>query len=232
MADGTSKPISEVEVGEEVLATDPETGQSAARPVAALIRHGGQHTMVDVGLADGTVIEATDGHPFWDVTTGAFTDAIDLQPGELVLTLDGRSLQVTAVRAHAEDLTAYNLEIDGIHTYYAGETPVLVHNSCGPDVDTLSELARNLDPADAGGQLSAAGRAYAKASEVFGKTSGGPTAINDAGQYVLDEILTNPGSVRSVMNTGHFQGGTLIRSPEGVGAVFSPEGVIQYFGWK
>ena len=25
---------------------------------------------------------------------------------------------------------AYNLEIEGIHTYYAGETPVLVHNSC------------------------------------------------------------------------------------------------------
>jgi hypothetical protein len=75
---------------------------------------------------------ARDGHPFWDVTTGAFTDAIDLQVGELVLTLDGRSLQVTAVRVHAEDLTAYNLEIDGIHTYYAGETPVLVHNSCGP----------------------------------------------------------------------------------------------------
>jgi hypothetical protein len=120
--------------------------------------------MVDVGLADGTVIEATDGHPFWDVTTGAFTDAIDLQPGELVLTLDGQSLQVTAVRVHAEDLTAYNLEIDGIHTYYAGETPVLVHNSCGPltqdtilmrgGENTPSRFANGSGVTASGGQLS------------------------------------------------------------------------------
>ena len=28
------------------------------------------------------------------------------------------------------DLRGYSLMIDGIHTYYAGATPVLVHNSC------------------------------------------------------------------------------------------------------
>jgi hypothetical protein len=79
--------------------------------------------MVDVGLADGTVIEATDRHPFWDASAGAFVFAIDLQPGELLLTLDGQGLQVATVEAHEEDLTAYNLEIGGIHTCYAGVTP-------------------------------------------------------------------------------------------------------------
>lgn len=34
------------------------------------------------------------------------------------------------------DLTVYNLTIDGIHTYYAGTTPTLVHNSCGPNPST------------------------------------------------------------------------------------------------
>ena len=38
MADGTTKPIGEVELGDEVLATDPATGQSTARPVRLLLR--------------------------------------------------------------------------------------------------------------------------------------------------------------------------------------------------
>jgi len=99
--------------------------------------------MVDVGLEDGTVIEATDGHPFWDATTGQFTLAVDLEVGELVLGLDGRSLQIASLRVYGEDLVAYNLEIEGIHTYYAGQTPVLVHNSCTSDAEGIAHATAN-----------------------------------------------------------------------------------------
>ena len=88
--------------------------------------------MVDLAFDDGSKLTATDGHPFWDVSTGLFTEAVDLMVGELVLTLEGQSLKIISVRVHGEDLTAYNLEIEGIHTYYAGVTPVLVHNDCPP----------------------------------------------------------------------------------------------------
>jgi hypothetical protein len=37
MADGTTRPIEDIQVGQRVLATDPATGQTAARPVIALI---------------------------------------------------------------------------------------------------------------------------------------------------------------------------------------------------
>jgi len=57
MADGTEKPIADVKVGDKVLATDPETGRTEARPVTALIRHTGRHTMVDITLADGSVLK-------------------------------------------------------------------------------------------------------------------------------------------------------------------------------
>lgn len=130
MADGTKKPIREVKVGDKVLATDPATGQTAARPVTKLIVHAGKHTMVDVHLADGTTITATDRHPFWDATTGQFTYAIDLHPGDQVRQTDGTPLTVQTTRIYDADLTAYNLTVDDIHTYYAGTTPVLVHNSC------------------------------------------------------------------------------------------------------
>ena len=131
MADGSEKPISRVKVGDKVLATDPETGRTEARPVSALIRHSGKHTMVDLTLDDGSKITTTDRHPFWDATTRTFTDAIDLRIGDKVLSAKGRTLAVSAEYVYDRDLTAYNLQIDGIHTYYAGSTPVLVHNSCG-----------------------------------------------------------------------------------------------------
>ncbi|WP_285758096.1 hypothetical protein [Nocardiopsis ansamitocini] len=37
MADGTFKPIEQVEVGDEVAATDPGTGEQKAKPVLATI---------------------------------------------------------------------------------------------------------------------------------------------------------------------------------------------------
>jgi hypothetical protein len=51
-----------------------------------------------------------------------------LPVGDEVLTAGGARLSVTAVVLHEQDLTAYNLSIEGIHTYYAGDAAVLTHN--------------------------------------------------------------------------------------------------------
>ncbi len=50
--------------------------------------------------------------------------------GEDLLGPSGRLRTLTGERIYDQDLTAYNLQIGGIHTYDAGGTPVLVHNSC------------------------------------------------------------------------------------------------------
>jgi RHS repeat-associated protein len=97
-------------------------------------------------------------------------------------------------------------------------------------LDSLAASGRVLDPADAGGQLTRAGRAYAKAGEVFGSTSGGPAAVNEAGQRALEDILTNPGTTSSVVQGGRFAGGLRFVSPDGIGVVFGPDGTVQYFG--
>lgn len=131
MADGSKRAIKVVQVGDKVLATDPQTGRTEARRVSALIRHSGKHLMVDLTLSDGSTISTTDHHPFWDATTRTFTDAIDLHLGDQVLSDNGQTLTINAEHVYDRTLTAYNLQIDGIHTYYAGTTPVLVHNSCG-----------------------------------------------------------------------------------------------------
>jgi hypothetical protein len=138
MADGIYKPISQVKVGDEVLATDPATGITGREPVTGLIRHTGRHDMVAVALADGSTLDATAGHPVWDETTGRFTNATAVRVGDRVVTTGGRLMAVVSVRRYSEVLTAYNLHIDVIHTFYAGTTPVLVHNGCGGETSAAA----------------------------------------------------------------------------------------------
>jgi hypothetical protein len=99
--------------------------------------------MVDVTLVDGSKMQATDQHPFWDATTNQFTDAISLKAGETLRTPEGRQVRIASLRVYEQVLTAYNLTVDGVHTYYvvAGDTPVLVHNSgsCGPIKGAVGE---------------------------------------------------------------------------------------------
>jgi RHS repeat-associated protein len=139
MADGTEVPIEDVRLGDEVLATDPETGRSAAKPVTALITGDGEKTLVALtvdtdgtrGTATGTLV-ATAAHPFWVDDQGRWVDAGDLRRGDEVTTSSGGAqLPVLATRTWTEHRTVHNLTVAGVHTYYvlAGDRPVLVHNA-------------------------------------------------------------------------------------------------------
>jgi hypothetical protein len=130
LASGAAVAISSVALGDLVVASDPQTGETEARPVVALIHHGGAHDMVDLSFEDGSRLSATAGHPFWDASRGDFVDAGDLVVGEQVLAADGSLLRITVARHYVADVVAYNFEVQDLHTYYAGATPVLVHN-CG-----------------------------------------------------------------------------------------------------
>lgn len=130
-------------VGDQVMATDPQTGDKGPRTVAALIRNTGPHLMVAVGTNKAGVenttsdtIDATDNHPFWVQSRGEWVDAIELQPGDILLDEQGNDILVTELAVTEQDLTAYNLTIDNIHTYYAGTQPTLIHN-CGTSTERL-----------------------------------------------------------------------------------------------
>ena len=63
MADGTTKPISDVEVGDQVAAFNPETGQTEPRPVTDTFTH--EHVpTIHITTSAGTV-ETTATHPFY-----------------------------------------------------------------------------------------------------------------------------------------------------------------------
>jgi RHS repeat-associated protein len=155
MADGSTKPIGAVVVGDAVKSADPVTGYAVAEPVTALhINHDTELTDVTVSadsfdpvaatVSEGaggrstrgptTVLHTTAHHPFWDATTSTWVDAAKLIPGRSTLTSPvGRHLLVVAVHSFHGGRDMRDLTVDNIHTYYviAGSTAVLVHNANG-----------------------------------------------------------------------------------------------------
>ncbi|XVU22828.1 polymorphic toxin-type HINT domain-containing protein [Actinoplanes sp. CA-054009] len=155
LADGTTKPIDEVEPGDTVQATDPETGESGARQVTHSIRTDDDKKFVDVTVTDAdggtSTITTTDTHPFWSQTRGEWVEAGELRSGEWLRTSAGTYVQLSAVRSYADGERTYDLTVDGLHTYYvvAGTTAVLVHNNTCPsvsssDISNLHQRSRDL----------------------------------------------------------------------------------------
>lgn len=151
MADGTKEEIELVVVGDGVLATDTETGSTAAREVESVTAGTGDRTLVEVVTTDGGVVVATDGHPIWEVCGQAWMEAVDLEPGDLLLGVDGELVEVADVVVAEEWTTVHNLTVDGDHTYsvVAGDDTILTHN-CGeqlrlfdPDAPQTASVVRH-----------------------------------------------------------------------------------------
>ncbi|RVX41120.1 intein/RHS repeat-associated protein [Nonomuraea polychroma] len=134
-ADGSSKPIDEIKVGDKVLATNFTTGETAPKTVVALITSKGPKNMVKIsagGTGSRDNIVATDTHPFWVPTARRWMQAGELQPTQWLQTSAGTYVQIAAVaKWSANGQRVHNLTVDDFHTFYvlAGETPVLVHNA-------------------------------------------------------------------------------------------------------
>lgn len=164
MADGTTKPIQDVQVGDEVLATDPTTGETAARKVTDLITGDGEKELVQITVdIDGEagnktdVVTATGGHEFWVNDRGIWLAARDLTPGDHLRNTEGSRVKVVTTLRWTEHRKVHNLTVDGIHTYYVGRVSaaILVHNSgrvCGQEAIEKGDWQHVLDTHRSGGK--------------------------------------------------------------------------------
>ncbi|MFF8844448.1 polymorphic toxin-type HINT domain-containing protein [Streptomyces sp. NPDC015127] len=134
LADGTTKPIEDVALGDKVTVTDSETGETTVREVAGTIVTEDDKHFVDLTIAgeSGTpeALIATTTHPFWVVSEREWIKAGDLRPGMTLLTPTGDTVEVTDTRHFDKRQRTHDLTVTGIHAYYvlAGTAPVLVHN--------------------------------------------------------------------------------------------------------
>ena len=85
-------------------------------------------TVVTLTLGDGSSVETTASHPWWDATTRTYTRTDHLAMGDQLLTADGSTLTVAGMSAPQGEQQVYNLTITGPHTYYVGDDTILVHN--------------------------------------------------------------------------------------------------------
>ncbi|MER6999031.1 RHS repeat-associated core domain-containing protein [Streptomyces sp. NPDC000410] len=205
MADGTRKPIKDIKIGDKVLATDPETGETGPRKVTALIQGSGEKQLVDITIDTGGStgartghVTATAGHPFWVPELREWLDAGDLEPGQWLRNSSGTWIQISAVRGRTDTATAYNLTVDNLHTYYvlAGATPVLVHNASNRvcDLRVFTDLQRM-----------APGKNEGATSALW--TPSGGVYFDSSRLRAASDIRSLPLSLRRVVEqTGHHGG--------------------------
>ncbi|WP_412740890.1 polymorphic toxin-type HINT domain-containing protein [Krasilnikovia sp. MM14-A1259] len=134
LADGSTRRIADVAIGDRVRAADPITHTSKAESVTEL------HRTIDTKFADVVIrrqyggiaiIHTTRDHLFWDQENRRWTEAGRLKPGTLLLgSRETDRVKVIAVTTFAGYRTMYDLTVDELHTFYvsAGRTAVLVHN--------------------------------------------------------------------------------------------------------
>lgn len=121
------RPIEALRIGDRVLSQDIDTGELRLRAVQdTTVRP--PRTSMSVSFGSET-ITCTGGHNFWKAGAG-WTKARDLQLGDRIRT-PTRTETVTATST-AKPAKTYNLVVEGFHTYFVGESALLVQDVLPP----------------------------------------------------------------------------------------------------
>ncbi|MFC5286202.1 RHS repeat-associated core domain-containing protein [Actinokineospora guangxiensis] len=160
LADGSTKPIETVVVGDRVLATDPHGRTTSSQSVTATWLHSDEPDRTTLMVkssasAKPEVVSATDWHPFWVDNKKSWAAISDVAAGDDLVSHSGQRLRVVEAWKSRVVGVVHDLTIDRVHSYYvmAGRSSVLVHN-CGTPTDddavpgiVWRSLARGEDPA-------------------------------------------------------------------------------------
>jgi hypothetical protein len=133
MADGTTKDIQDVQAGDKVLSTDPETGVTQARVVTnTMVNEDNDLRDLVVRDHDGReqTIKTTDHHRIWSATSNTWVLAVDLNVGDQLREPDGSVATVISSTQRPGVQAMLDLTVAQDHTFYVsdGAEAVLVHN--------------------------------------------------------------------------------------------------------
>jgi RHS repeat-associated protein len=140
MADGSSKPIERVRVGDQVASADEVSGRATnGRVVLTTVRP--LHTLLSIRTDDGGEIETTTEHPFW-VEGRGFVAAKRLARSDLLHSYSGMVSRVVEITERRGHFSVFNLVVESGHTYYVGQAEWWVHNAnvCSQFIETIDDL--------------------------------------------------------------------------------------------
>ena len=132
MADGSSKPLDQVKVGDKVEATATTTGKFTVQTVTSVwVNH--DTDLMDVTITAGgttSTIHATQHHLFWDATRGSWVEADQLASGDALRTDDGTLATVTSTVVIPGAADMWDLTVTNDHDFYVvtNAADILVHN--------------------------------------------------------------------------------------------------------
>ena len=116
-------PVEAVEIGDLVLAKDPQTGELSYEPVQRTTVRDAEPVM-KVVTSFGS-IRATGGHTFW-ISGQGWTKLRDVIPGQQFHGVSG-PVEIHSLEDDGEEKT-YNLLIPEVHTYFTGEELIMSHD--------------------------------------------------------------------------------------------------------
>ena len=134
--------IEDIQVGDYVYARDQYGEEQDYKEVTRVfIRE--KNILIHLKIDEET-ITTTEEHPFYIEGEG-FVEARELEVGDLAENADGENVPIEAIEVEylEEPVAVYNFEVEDYHTYYVGNTEVLVHNTCAADSATINNLRRN-----------------------------------------------------------------------------------------
>ncbi len=150
MADGTTKPIEEIEAGEWVMGDDPEDDKPAQAYVVTDKLESQTSRIIRITIDDddgglGGSIESTGKHPYWTENRG-WQYAENILAGDVLRDAKGNLNNVVSVETEFRESPTYNLTVDEVHTYFVvteGQS-ILVHN-----IDPFEiEFTRHVDASE------------------------------------------------------------------------------------
>ena len=147
LTENGQKAIEDIQAGDKVYATNPETGESGYKEVlqtfekeTEVVVHVTYEKDGEGSNAETTTVNTTLNHRFW--TEDGWKSAGTLEAGDKLTLADGNTATVTNVAYEDTHATVYNFEVEDFHTYYVGTESVLVHNNGGNCMKTASALAQ------------------------------------------------------------------------------------------
>ncbi|MDR7380932.1 polymorphic toxin-type HINT domain-containing protein [Promicromonospora iranensis] len=181
------RPIEEIRIGDKVWAHDLATGRDELQLVTeTFVRTTDELFHLTI---NGSVVSTTAEHPFM-VQGRGWLDAAFLNVGDLLVTPDGTTVPVqaieTAQRTEADAETVYNFHVETHSNYYiyAGNTPILVHNS-GHEAEALGLSREERVARIVGGKLAKNAKGQDIKVSVDGVGSTGLDVLGPNGEYIF-----------------------------------------------
>lgn len=121
MADGSTKQIKDLVLGDEVLSLDLTTGEQVSRKVIFTDADKNKSASVwdEWEFSDGTIVKTTHRHEFYNVEAGKFKYLDEWKLGEHTYKIDGTTPELIKHTVHEEVVNHYKITLEGSNNFFA-----------------------------------------------------------------------------------------------------------------